>query len=277
MGKRCVKEVFLFCGHKSIEEQTIREVLAQEKCRYDDVSLELAYSTDEAVAEMFRRYIEKYNRVYAIGDDFPLERVPEEMKRHVIRLNRAGVPGHLPVLLQVCALVRHRPTAYELQVAKFAACYLDKDNQDYEVMYITLRDRLARGGTLVDEAEAAAAMDGCATRNTLLEGKTFSVFFCGLSRKAQLAVVDQMMVDNLKDCQLKVYFVDSELEVRNAVVASNNYSVGNQLTALAVEQYEFEKLQPLRPGVHLSKITLKDSGLPLTAKELMERVENPFL
>lgn len=237
------KKAFLFGEIRSVELQTCREIISRHEtvAEMRDVKPLLSFKGDEDVVRYFYDLFAYHDEVYTLGD-VPLNRVPENFRQNICPLKKNGVPGHLAVVLQVAALLGHRPTRYELSVANFAMNRFGAADADAELRYIALRDRLAQGFTMFDETEAARRIDEFPLKNAVEDfaGAFIYLFECGsdLSMRWRAAVLDELMLEN-RGRRFGACFFDSMSEVRCGKIVSAMRPENVMLLEMRLPGYSF--------------------------------------
>lgn len=161
-----LQNTFFYCSKvpgtaEGLEEATILEMIARHN---NAVAINLytllAHTPDAAMRSSVRSYINN-GTCYALPS-VPAHRL-QDFADKITFLSKDTTAGALPVVLQAAAVIGHRLTRYDKQVATFARYGVsglsdlvkkeEMDKQDFH--YFMLRDRLSRGGTMADEALAA--------------------------------------------------------------------------------------------------------------------------
>lgn len=153
-----MKNMFLACEFDTVELETIKEILGKHKesAELQDVNDLLKYGGDDEVFRTIHGYVQNYN-VYLLPG-VPTERL-EELLPSMMQLTPTGVAGGMSVLLQVAALVNHRPTRWEWLISRYAMKHIpglyEVNATHEEIQSIVLRDHLAWDIDMAEEASAA--------------------------------------------------------------------------------------------------------------------------
>lgn len=156
---------FFFNGFDNIGDVTLREILEDEGFSYadlDEMSRDLA---DAEIIGFIRESLQEGIQCYFLPS-FPLRQycaADGPYAKYAIPLERQEGRDGLSILAQACAVIGYQPNLYQLAVSTYMHGHIpamrdQRFNFDL-IKQVANRDRLIRGGTLKDEADAIAILD----------------------------------------------------------------------------------------------------------------------
>lgn len=165
MSKPSKKPEFFFYGFDGIEYKTIRNILESEDIPHVDLGEMIQVLTNAEISGFIRESLESGIPCYFMPN-FPLRQfygTDEPYAKYAIPLERQEGRDGLSILAQVCAIVGHESNLYQTAVSVYAHGHIpamrdQRFNFDL-IKQVAHRDRLIRGGTLKDEADAIAILD----------------------------------------------------------------------------------------------------------------------
>lgn len=161
--------IFYYCKEDTVETKVISEMLHKKFSDGGDFGLDiqdiLAHNKDEHLKQnaFLLKAKDPQNHGYLLPN-VPTERLEKAgLMPYMTQLSADGVPGRMSVLHQVAAIIGRRVTRYEDLVGIYALEGIRGMQRAGatadEIKQITLRDRLARGGTIREETEAARLVE----------------------------------------------------------------------------------------------------------------------
>lgn len=222
-------KMFIFNGTNSIEIATIREMLGKYKhVIIRDIDEEMWDVSDDRRYEILQN-LAKDHEIYLMPN---LPDLFDARDRTVAtQLESAGVGYGVSTLLQVAAIIGHRPTRWEWLISRYSMGgilgLVQAGATDEEIQLITLRDRLADSGSMLDEATAAQMLQTAKPqrfRDSDIIAYLFldpivvgSAVLTGGCFEVERAIVDALLLKHKAGSPLAVFF----MSVNDAGLASS--------------------------------------------------------
>ena len=277
---------FLFCGTHGIVEETIVEVLHKhrEVAQVIDLENDLKHMNDDQLMGKLQLLTLSDDELYLLPT-CPTNRF-EKLTDRMYRLSIVSAFGEMSILLQVCALVGHRPTRYEMLIAAFETGGIRELDEmgasRQEVQYIMLRNRLANGSMVAEEEVATM-------RPTLLEkapdlADSYGNFYVlNATFRSNQTIVETLLYKHyFRDSNkgLGVLFIEEEASgvVKKAhfetTLKTFDLTIGT--ATLAAKGYNSRICASETPSMSRVEIELKDDA-GMSSREMLAAFASPFV